>query len=146
LPAADAYVLMEVLHDWSDADAARILAAGRRAAAPGSRLLRVEVLVPDMPGPDDSELLDVVMLAVTGGPERTNTQYGQLLADAGFRLEGVVPTGSTISSLTLLLSDQRRARRAASATSTVGCHRPSSAGWNRTCRRRSPDPRRLTIW
>ena len=94
LPTADAYVLMEVLHDWDDADAARILAAVRRAAAPGSRLLVVEVLVPDTPGPDQSKLLDIIMLAVTGGRERTNAQYAQLLADAGFELEGVTPTRS----------------------------------------------------
>ena len=95
LPAADAYVLMEVLHDWGDEDAARILAAVRRAAAPGSRLLVVEVLVPDTPGPDHSKLLDIIMLAVTGGRERTREEYEQLLANAGFKLEGVVPTRST---------------------------------------------------
>lgn len=95
LPAANAYVLMEVLHDWGDEDAARILAAVRRAAAPGSRLLVVEVLVPDTPGPDHSKLLDIIMLAVTGGRERTREEYEQLLANAGFKLEGVVPTRST---------------------------------------------------
>ncbi len=95
LPAADAYVLMEVLHDWGDEDAARILAAVRRAAAPGSRLLVVEVLVPDTPGPDHSKVLDIIMLAVTGGRERTREEYEQLLANAGFKLESVLPTQST---------------------------------------------------
>jgi hypothetical protein len=66
----------------------------RRAAAPGARLLVVEVLVPDTPGPDQSNLLDIIMLAVTGGRERTNAQYAQLLADAGFELEGVTPPRS----------------------------------------------------
>jgi len=69
-------------------------ASVRRAAAPGSRLLVVEVLVPDTPGPDLSKLLDIMMLAVTGGRERTNAQYEELLAEAGFRLEGVISTGS----------------------------------------------------
>lgn len=95
LPAADAYVLMEVLHDWSDEDATRILAAARQAAAPGSRLLVVEVLVPNTPGPDHSKLLDIIMLAVTGGRERTREEYEKLLANAGFELERVVPTHST---------------------------------------------------
>ncbi len=95
LPAADAYVLMEVLHDWSDEDAARILAAVRRAAAPGSRLLVVEVLVPHTPGPDHSKMLDIIMLAVTGGRERTSEEYERLLSNAGFKLESVVPTSST---------------------------------------------------
>jgi SAM-dependent methyltransferase len=95
LPEADAYVLMEVLHDWTDEDAARILAAVRRAAAPGARLIVVEVLVPDTPGPDHSKLLDIIMLAVTGGRERTRDQYEKLFADAGFRFERVVPTRSS---------------------------------------------------
>ena len=95
LPVADAYVLMEVLHDWTDDDAARILTAVRRAAAPGARLIVVEVLVPDTPGPDHSKLLDIIMLAVTGGRERTRDQYEKLLAEAGFELERVVPTRSS---------------------------------------------------
>jgi SAM-dependent methyltransferase len=95
LPAAEAYVLMEVLHDWTDEDAARILNAVRAASAPGARLLIVEVLVPETPGPDHSKVLDIIMLAVTGGRERTQVQYEVLLADAGFKLERVVPTRSS---------------------------------------------------
>jgi SAM-dependent methyltransferase len=95
LPVADAYVLMEVLHDWSDDDATRILTAVRRAAAPGARLIVVEVLVPDSPGPDSSKVLDIIMLAVTGGRERTRDQYEMLLAKSGFELQRVVPTRSS---------------------------------------------------
>ena len=95
LPVADAYVLMEVLHDWSDDDAGRILTAVRRAAAPGARFIIVEVLVPDTPGPDHSKVLDIIMLAVTGGRERTRKQYEKLLADAGFELQRVVSTRSS---------------------------------------------------
>ena len=94
LPVADAYVLMEVLHDWTDEDAAGILTAVRRAAAPGARLIVIEVLVPDTPGPDHSKLLDIIMLAVTGGRERTRDQYETLLTEAGFQLERVVSTRS----------------------------------------------------
>jgi SAM-dependent methyltransferase len=95
LPSADGFVLMEVLHDWTDEDAARILGAVRRAAAPGDRLLIVEVLVPDNPGPDHSKMLDIIMLAFTGGRERTREQYESLLDAAGFKLERVVPTRSS---------------------------------------------------
>ncbi|HEX6997656.1 MAG TPA: methyltransferase [Gammaproteobacteria bacterium] len=97
LPAADLYVLMDLLHDWPDADAARILAAVRRAAAPGARLLVVETLISDEPGPQFAKLLDVIMLATTGGRERTAAEHGRLLADAGFRSERVLPTGSAYS-------------------------------------------------
>jgi len=95
LPAAEAYILMEVLHDWSDDDATRILTAVRRAAAPGARLIIVEVLVPDSPGPDHSKVLDIMMLAVTGGRERTRGQYETLLTETGFELRRVMPTHSS---------------------------------------------------
>ena len=97
LPAADAYLLMDVLHDWDDADAARILAAVRGAARPHSRLLIVETLVPETPGPHVGKSLDITMLAVTGGRERTENQYTALLAGTSFRLERVLPTASQYS-------------------------------------------------
>jgi hypothetical protein len=97
LPAADLYLLMEVLHDWDDADATRILAAVRRAASPGARVLIVEILVPDTPGPHSGKTRDVIMLAVTGGRERTEAQHAALLAAAGFELERVVQTASEYS-------------------------------------------------
>jgi C-methyltransferase len=94
LPAADAYVLMEVLHDWADEECVAILSAIRRAAPPGATLLVIEgVLGPD--GPDArAATLDVVMLAVTGGRERTAAELDALLGKAGFALERVVPTTS----------------------------------------------------
>jgi hypothetical protein len=97
LPGADAYLLMDLLHDWDDADAARILAAVRRAAKPTSRLLIVETLVPETPGPHFGKTLDIIMLAVTGGRERTTAQHRALLAGTGFELARVLPTASQYS-------------------------------------------------
>ena len=97
LPAADLYLLMEVLHDWDDADATKILAAVRRAARPGARVLIVEILVPDTPGPHSGKTRDIIMLAVTGGRERTQAQHAALLAAAGFELTRVLPTASEYS-------------------------------------------------
>jgi hypothetical protein len=97
LPRADAYLLMDLLHDWDDADAARILRAVRRAAPAGARLLIVETLVAEAPGPHFGKTLDIIMLAVTGGRERTQTQHGALLAAAGFDLLRVLPTASQYS-------------------------------------------------
>ncbi|HEX7238098.1 MAG TPA: methyltransferase [Gammaproteobacteria bacterium] len=97
LPAADLYLLMEVLHDWDDADATRILGAVRRAARPGARVLIVEILVPDTPGPHPGKTRDIIMLAVTGGRERTKAQHAALLAAAGFELARVVPTAAEYS-------------------------------------------------
>jgi hypothetical protein len=80
LPAADLYLLMDLLHDWVDTDAARILSAVRRAARPHSRVLIVETLVPDIPGPHFGKTVDIIMLAVTGGRERSEKQHAALLA------------------------------------------------------------------
>jgi hypothetical protein len=90
LPGADLYVLMEVLHDWADADAARILAAVRRAAPPHARVLVVESLVGETQGL--GRTIDIVMLALTGGRERSRAEYAALLAGAGFRLARVIDT------------------------------------------------------
>jgi hypothetical protein len=97
LPAADCYVLMDLLHDWSDRDAAAILAAVRRAAPEHARVVIVETLVPESPGAHLGKTIDVIMLAVTGGRERTPSQHGALLAGAGFRLLRVVATAAQYS-------------------------------------------------
>ncbi len=97
LPSADVYVLMSVLHDWTDADAARLLANLRRAAAPGARLLVIETVLSDEPGPDYAKTLDVLMLAVTGGRERTAAEYVRLLAASAFDVSKVVRTPAAYS-------------------------------------------------
>jgi len=94
LPAADIYVLMDLLHDWPDDDAARILAAVRRAASVDARVLLVEALIAEDSGRKFGKVLDVIMLATTGGRERTAMEHDALLAKAGFRLERVISTRS----------------------------------------------------
>jgi hypothetical protein len=97
MPAADLYILMDLLHDWRDDDAARILAAVRRAAPREARVLIIETLVVETPGPHFSKTLDILMLALTGGRERTPAEHAQLLESAGFRLERVLPTAAQYS-------------------------------------------------
>jgi hypothetical protein len=97
LPRCDAYVLMEVIHDWADPEATAILRAVRAAAPPDATLLLVEDLVPDAPGPHWAAMLDVVMLTVTGGLQRTAREYGELLAGAGFAMTRVLDTPAGIA-------------------------------------------------
>jgi hypothetical protein len=97
LPVCDAYVLMEVIHDWADAEATAILRAVRAAAPPHATLLLVEDLIPEGPGPHWARMLDVLMLAVTGGLQRTAREYQSLLASCGFRMERVIDTPMGIS-------------------------------------------------
>ena len=84
---ADAYILANVLHDWDDARAAQILVVCRRAMADGGRVLIVERLIRDDPAEAVPVLLsDLNMMVFTGGQERTNPEYGRLLADGGLTL------------------------------------------------------------
>ena len=92
LPAADAYLLMEIIHDRADEEATGILRAIRRAAQPGATVLIIEHTAPDGAADIVSHTLDVVMLAITGGRERTAGQLGTLLRSAGFRPSAVVAT------------------------------------------------------
>lgn len=93
LPPCDAYLLMSVIHDWGDAEATAVLDAVRRAAPPHARVLLLEMLLPDAPGPHPAKFLDVEMLVMTtGGRERTRAQYERLLAAAGLHLARVIPT------------------------------------------------------
>jgi hypothetical protein len=89
--------LMEVIHDWSDQDALKILKAVRQAAPKHARLLIIEALVSETPGPHFGKTLDIIMLAVTGGRERTTSEYSALLRAAGFELEKVHATHSQYS-------------------------------------------------
>ncbi|MEV5809790.1 methyltransferase [Streptomyces parvulus] len=93
----DVYLLSHIVHDWKDEEAHTILSNCRRAMTDGGRLVLVEMVLP--PGDDDhpGKFLDLVMLALTGGRERTESQYRELLAAAGFDLVRVVPTDSAVS-------------------------------------------------
>jgi hypothetical protein len=59
--------------------------------------LIIEAIISEAPGPDFSKVLDVIMLAVTGGRERTPSEYKALLSRTGFRLERIIPTPSQYS-------------------------------------------------
>ena len=92
LPAADAYLLMDVLHDWPDEQCVAILTAVRRAATDDSVVLVVEDLIPEGPADPRISTLDVIMLTVPGGRQRTARELGELLGAAGFELDAVTAT------------------------------------------------------
>jgi len=92
-----AYVMKHVIHDWDDERARVILANCRRVVQPDGALVLVEWTLPEGNLPSSGKLFDVVMLVMTGGKERTAEEYRQLLADAGFRLNQVIPTSLDLS-------------------------------------------------
>jgi SAM-dependent methyltransferase len=97
VPAADVYVLSHVVHDWDDDSAARILKNIARAARPGARLVVIESVIPATGEPHFSKMLDLIMLGLYPGRERTESEYRALLATAGFTLDRVVPSPTPYS-------------------------------------------------
>lgn len=92
-PAADLHVMKHIIHDWNDAKATQILKCCRKAVRPGGKLALVEmVIAPD--GDPAAKLLDLEMMVLCDGKERTESEYAALLAGAGYRLTRVVPTES----------------------------------------------------
>jgi hypothetical protein len=90
----DAYVLAHVLHDWDDAHCLSILRECHKAMHRDAHLLIVETVLPDGDTPHPGKLLDLVMLTVTGGRERAEQEFSNLLKAAGVRLVRVVPTAA----------------------------------------------------
>ncbi len=96
VPAADAYILSHIIHDWDEQECLKILGNCKRAN-PKARVLIVEMVIPPGDGPHPGKLLDLMMLNAPGGMERTEPEYGELLKKAGYRMSRVVPTESAVS-------------------------------------------------
>lgn len=92
-PGADVYLLSHILHNWSDEESEQILRVVRGAMAEGSRLLVSEIVLPGDDRPHFGKELDIRMLAMFEGKERTEAEFAALLARAGFRLDQVVDLG-----------------------------------------------------
>ena len=93
----DAVIIARVLHDWPDTDALRILQRAREAMPDGGTLYIVEMVLDAVTG--EGGLLDMNMLVMTRGAERTEKQFKDILAQAGFALIEVVRTKSVNSVL-----------------------------------------------
>jgi hypothetical protein len=94
---ADAYVLRHIIHDWDEERCLSILRNCRRAMPAAGRLLVIESVIPPGNGPFHGKFLDLHMLLVPGGKERTEAEYRALFDAASFELARVVPTGTEVS-------------------------------------------------
>src|SRR5215204_2907383 len=94
---ADLHLLKQIVHDWDDEGATRLLRSCHRALAPGGKLLLVEMVIPPDNQPSPAQAMDLNMMVVLGGRERTEEEYRHLLQATGFRLERVIPTRSPFS-------------------------------------------------
>jgi hypothetical protein len=94
---ADAYVMRWILHDWSDEESVRVLTNLRKVTNPNARLMVVESVILETPEFDMGKWMDLNMMVMATGRERTVAEFRDLLDQAGFALEQVVPTRSPLS-------------------------------------------------
>jgi hypothetical protein len=94
--AGDAYLMRHIIHDWNDEQCRTILRNCRKAVPPSGKLLLIESVIPPGNDPCFAKFLDLNMLVIPGGMERTEAEYRELLASAGFRLTRVVATASNV--------------------------------------------------
>ena len=94
---ADAYVLRWLLHDWSDEESVAILKNLKQVAPPKARVMLVESVVPETPEFDMGKWMDLNMLVMASGKERTAAEFRELLHESGFDLEQIVATSSPLS-------------------------------------------------
>lgn len=88
----DAYILKHIIHDWEDADAIHILKNVHKAMRPDGKLLVIEQVVSPRNQPGPAKIMDLEMMVLPGGRERTEPEWKELLAAACFRLERVIQT------------------------------------------------------
>jgi hypothetical protein len=102
---ADAYIMRWVIHDWADSEAVAILKTVRAAVKPDSRVILIEFTLPETSEYAYGKTADLTMLALTGGQERTATEYRQLLDRVGLEVEQVILTPAQTS---LIISRPRK--------------------------------------
>ncbi|MEV6771718.1 methyltransferase [Nocardia sp. NPDC051030] len=90
----DAYILKHIIHDWSDAEAERILRTTRAAMEPDATLLIIDIVLPKHRRPHAGKFIDIEMLVNNTGRERTQVDLGNLLARGGFTLTKVTQTAA----------------------------------------------------
>jgi hypothetical protein len=93
----DTYVMSMVLHDWDDEHAGRLLSNIAGAAAAGSKVYAFELVVPPGDTPHMATMIDLTMLGMLDGRERTEPELRRLVEQAGLRYVGTTPTASPLS-------------------------------------------------
>ncbi len=93
----DAYLMRWIIHDWDDEKSSIILKTCHQAMPDHGKLLLVESIIPPGNDPSSAKFVDLIMLLMTGGKERTEAEYRALLRASGFELTRVIPTPSAMS-------------------------------------------------
>jgi len=93
---SDIFLMSNILHDWPDEQCRKILTNCRRAMKKDSKLLVVEMIIPLGNKPSIAKLLDLEMLVMTGGRERTKAEFKNLFELSGFKLSRIIPTKESL--------------------------------------------------
>jgi ubiquinone/menaquinone biosynthesis C-methylase UbiE len=96
-PGGDAYQMRHIIHDWTDEQCHTILTHIRRVIPKEGKLLVIEMVVKPRNEPQLAKWLDLNMMAIPGGKERTEAEYRDMYAKAGFQLTRIVPTPTEVS-------------------------------------------------
>jgi hypothetical protein len=104
VPAADVYVLSAILQDWDDATAQRILRNVIKAAHANARLVVIDMFVPEGDGAHPTKMVDITMMGMLGGRQRSESEWRRLLADGGFTLQRAVAGSGSYCALEATLT------------------------------------------
>ena len=94
VPDGDLHVVSQVLHNWDDENVRRIAANCARAASPGSSLVVIDYVLPPAPEPVIGQVMDVLMMVLLGGKERTLEEHRDLIEPAGYAFTREIPVGA----------------------------------------------------
>ncbi len=95
----DLYMMKMILHDWTDAQSKQILDNTYKSMKSGNKLLIIESVISERNIPHPGKLMDINMLAMTGGRERTGKEWKSLIENSGFKLNQIIPTFSPMFSI-----------------------------------------------
>jgi hypothetical protein len=96
-PGGDAYIMKHIIHDWDDEKAARILENIRKVLPKDGRVILIESVIPPGNEPGLGKIMDLEMLVMPGGRERTEEEFRRLFERAGYHLTRIVATESPLS-------------------------------------------------
>jgi hypothetical protein len=97
VPAADAYIMKHIIHDWPDDKCVQILKACRKSVNPDGKLLVVDSVIQPGNNFEPGKFLDIQMLIFPGGRERTESQFRDIFNASGWKLTRLIPTAAAES-------------------------------------------------
>lgn len=98
-PGGDLYLMKMILHDWNDEQSKKILRNVNNAMGKGSKLLIIEGIIPEGNDPHPGKFMDINMMAMTGGKERTEKEWKAMMSECGLRCSKIIHTHHPLFSI-----------------------------------------------